>query len=101
MAESKTYRLRQVASKLNVGTSTIADFLQSKGFDVGGNPNAKLTDEQYKILVKQFKDDMELVQEAQERNIGGSHENIVIDSHGQHNKEEEVEEEMDKMLCFA
>ena len=52
MAENKTYRLRQVASKLNVGTSTIADFLKTKGHDVGSSPNTKITQEQYKLLEK-------------------------------------------------
>ncbi len=81
MAE-KTYRLRPVAKKLNVGINTIADFLAKKGFSIDSNPNAKISDEQYKLLIKEYKDDMEVGQEAQEMTIGGSHANVVIDSKG-------------------
>ncbi len=91
MAE-KTYRLRPVAKKLNVGINTIADFLAKKGFDIDSNPNAKISDEQYKLLIKEYKDDMEVGQEAQEMTIGGSHANIVIDSKG--NREDEKQDDL-------
>ena len=96
MAEQKTYRLRQVAKKLNVGVSTIADFLASKGFEVESSPNAKISEEQHRLLIKEYKADMELVQEAQEMTIGGSHNNVVIDS--QNTTEEVQKEEEDDLI---
>ena len=49
-------RLSQLARKLNVGISTIVDFLASKGFKVDGKPNTKITDEQIVLLNKEFAD---------------------------------------------
>ncbi|MBG15354.1 MAG: translation initiation factor IF-2 [Crocinitomicaceae bacterium] len=47
-------RLSKVAKELNVGISTIVDHLQSIGEDVGSNPNAKIGEELYLILLKEF-----------------------------------------------
>jgi translation initiation factor IF-2 len=91
MAE-KTHRLTAVAKKLHVGIKTIADFLTSKGFDTDGKPNAKINDEQYNLLIKEYKADMEVGQEAQEMTIGGSHANVVIDSKG--DREDDKKEDL-------
>jgi translation initiation factor IF-2 len=37
----KTQRLGKVAGELNVGISTLTDFLQSKGVSIDPNPNSK------------------------------------------------------------
>ena len=52
-------RLNKVIRELNVGISTAVEFLQKKGFGtVEADSNAKITDEQYDALVKEFgKDD--------------------------------------------
>ncbi len=52
-------RLSKVIRELNVGISTAVEFLQKKGFGtVEADSNAKITDEQYDALVKEFgKDD--------------------------------------------
>lgn len=47
-------RLSKAAKELNVGMSTIRDFLSKKGFQVDSSPNTKLTDEMYALLVKEF-----------------------------------------------
>ena len=54
MAEEKLMRLSQVARQLNVGISTITESLASKGFKVDSNPNAKITEAQYNLLLKEF-----------------------------------------------
>lgn len=59
-------RLSKVARELNVGTSTIVDFLQSKGFDVESNPNAKLTIEMYDKCVDQYAPDRAAKERSQE-----------------------------------
>ena len=50
-------RLNKVARDLNVGIQTAVEFLQKKGFTVEANPNTKITDEQYALLVKEFSKD--------------------------------------------
>ncbi len=51
-------RLSKVIRDLRVGLPTVVEFLQKKGFgDVEDNPNAKITDEQYEALVKEFDKD--------------------------------------------
>ena len=51
-------RLNKVVRDLNVGIDTVVGYLQKKGFEVDSNPNAKISDEQYDMLVKEFAPDM-------------------------------------------
>lgn len=51
-------KLIQVQRKLNVGINTVVEFLRSKGFAVEDtNPNTRIGDEQYALLVKEFDKD--------------------------------------------
>lgn len=47
-------RLNKVAKELNVSVSTIVDFLKSKGHSIEANPNAKVDDNIYNLLLKEF-----------------------------------------------
>ncbi len=47
-------RLSKAAREFNIGISTIVEFLHKKGHKVDSNPNAKLTDAMYALLVKEF-----------------------------------------------
>ena len=49
-----TIRLNKVTRDLNVGITTVVEFLQKKGYTIEANPNTKITDEQYDLLVKEF-----------------------------------------------
>ena len=52
-------RLNKALKELNVGINTVADFLQRKGLALqDATPNAKISDEQYSLLVKEFGEDM-------------------------------------------
>lgn len=53
----KTHRLGKAAGELNVGISTLVDFLQSKGVKLDPNPNTKLEEHHYDLLRQQFADD--------------------------------------------
>ena len=53
-------RLSKVTKELNVGLQTCVDFLQKKGHTVENSLNAKITDEQYELLVIQFSSDKDL-----------------------------------------
>ena len=48
-------RLNKALKELNVGINTVAEFLQKKGKALqDASPNAKITDEQYKLLMDAF-----------------------------------------------
>ena len=49
-----TIRLNKVTRDLNVGITTVVEFLQKKGHTIEASPNAKITEEQYAELVKEF-----------------------------------------------
>lgn len=60
-------RLNKVTKECNVGIQTAVEFLQKKGFtDVEANPNTKISDEQYQLLVAEFKKDKGLRDDAVE-----------------------------------
>lgn len=51
-------RLNKALKELNVGINTVAAFLQRKGLVLeDASPNAKITDEQYQLLMEAFGDD--------------------------------------------
>ena len=52
-------KLIQVQRKLKVGINTVVEFLRKKGFEVeDNNPNTRIGDEQYALLVKEFGKDL-------------------------------------------
>ena len=52
-------KLIQVQRILNVGINTVVEFLRKKGFEVeDNNPNTRIGDEQYALLVKEFGKDL-------------------------------------------
>ncbi|KAA9340982.1 translation initiation factor IF-2 [Adhaeribacter soli] len=54
MTEEKTMRLNQAAKTLNIGISSVVEFLTLKGFEIENKPTAKITQEQFKLLLKAF-----------------------------------------------
>ncbi len=50
---------------MNVGIATVVEFLQKKGHTVEANPNTKISEEQYAILVKEFSTDKNLRLESE------------------------------------
>lgn len=60
-----TIRLNKVTRDLNVGITTVVDFLQKKGYTVEANPNTKITEEQYAALIKEFSKDKDLKIESE------------------------------------
>ena len=52
-------RLRKAAQEFNVGTSTIIEFLEKKGHPLEDNPNTKIPEDLYELLVVEFKKDRE------------------------------------------
>lgn len=59
-AEKKTLRLSKVARELNVGISTIVEYLNKKGKKIEGSPNTKIDTDVYEMLLKAFPHDREI-----------------------------------------
>jgi translation initiation factor IF-2 len=94
MSEEKMMRLSQVARNLNVGTSTIAEHLAAKGFNIENNPNSKITVEQYNMLLKEFESSASDKKEAANKNIGTKRgDSVVIKSDFPNSKKNKDEEE--------
>lgn len=53
-------RLIKISKDLNVGISSLVEFLHKKGFDVESNPNTKIDNEQFEMLVREFGKDLDI-----------------------------------------
>ena len=53
-------KISKVIKDLNVGRQTIEEFLNKKGIEISSSINAKIEDDVYEMLVKEFKPDMDL-----------------------------------------
>jgi translation initiation factor IF-2 len=94
MSEEKMMRLSQVARNLNVGTSTIAEHLVAKGFNIENNPNSKITVEQYNMLLKEFESSAIDKKEASGLTIGTKRgDSVVVKSDSPNSKKNKDEEE--------
>ncbi len=65
-----TKRLIKIAKELNVGTSTIVDFLTDKGFEIANRPTSLVTDEMYAELLKEFQNSMVVKEQADQLILG-------------------------------
>ena len=66
----KIPRLGKAAGEFNVSIQSAVDLLKKKNFDIENNPNAKLTEEMYDVLIKEFQVFKDSKEEAQKINIG-------------------------------
>ncbi|MHB1146146.1 MAG: translation initiation factor IF-2 [Lutibacter sp.] len=57
MAEDKTLRLNKVLRELNISLDRAVEHLASKGFEIEARPTAKISDEEYEILLDGFQTD--------------------------------------------
>ncbi|MDP1803497.1 MAG: translation initiation factor IF-2 [Bacteroidota bacterium] len=62
---AKTLRLSKVAKEFNLSLGKIVEFLGSKGHKVESNPNAKIGDVEYNLLLKEFSSDKSAREEAE------------------------------------
>ncbi len=60
----KGTRLSKIAREFNVGISTIVEFLNKKGYEVDPNPNTKVTEEIYDILIDEYSADISVKKES-------------------------------------
>ena len=86
--ETKGIRLKKAATELNVGISTLVEYLAKKGHQVETNPNTRLTAEQYDIVAAAFQSERAVKEQADKIEITPSGNNMVIEA----NTEEKTEE---------
>ena len=93
---SKQLRLTKVAKEFNLSLGKIVEFLSSKGKPVENNPNAKIGEEEYSLLLKEFSSDKSAREEAEQvsQTINKvKRETIVLDDKKAKQKEAEKETE--------
>lgn len=98
-----TIRLNKVTRDLNVGITTAVEFLQKKGYTVEANPNTKITEEQYAMLVKEFSTDKNLrleserfIQERQNKDRNKA--SVSIDGYNKKEPEKTVADDVIKTV---
>ena len=60
----KSIRLGKAAGELNVGISTLTEFLASKGVKIDSNPNTKLESDHYQLLQNEFAADQTIKEQS-------------------------------------
>jgi translation initiation factor IF-2 len=62
---TKTLRLSKVAKEFNLSLGKIVEFLGANGHTTDSNPNTKIGDEEYNLLLKEFSSDKTAREEAE------------------------------------
>ncbi len=88
-------RISKVTKEFNLGLDTIVDFLEKNNFKIDRDPNAKITDEMYELLKKEFQPESVKKQEAQEVDLSETRKakesiSLPVDEEPVAPKEEEV-----------
>ena len=89
-------KLSKVTKELNVGLGTVVEYLHKNGFSevADNNPNARISDEQYALLLKAFSKDKGVKKEseivAQRHKERPKNESVVLDSYAQKVAESEL-----------
>ncbi len=74
-------RLSKVAREFNVGINTLVDFLSSKGVQIENNPNSKIDENAYRILLGEFQSEKSVKEESKLVSIGTQKETISLEGH--------------------
>jgi translation initiation factor IF-2 len=99
MSDNKTTRLSKIARELNVGISTIVDFLHKKGVKIDSNPNEKITSEQVELLLKEFSTDLNAKKESEKLNLRNKREKMeTVSLNDVHEPEQEKADEEDEVF---
>ncbi|MGW8179231.1 MAG: translation initiation factor IF-2 N-terminal domain-containing protein, partial [bacterium] len=95
MAERKATRLSKAARELNVGITTIVDFLSKKGHQIDSNPNTKVDPELYDLLLEEYSLDQNVKKESEKltlRTLRERQESISLEDIPDSRDQEETEE---------
>ncbi len=96
-------RLSKIAREFNVGLSTIVEFLHSKGIKISSDPNAKLTDEDYALVAKEFSSDSLVKKESSLVDLKNSRkkkETVTLDEAGNVSTETETQKSEDDFISI-
>ena len=75
-----TVRVKKAATEFNISVQHLVEHLASKGFSVESNPNAKISDEMYQALLRDFGQDKKIKEQAAQIHIGkAGKEDLVLD----------------------
>ena len=94
MLESKATRLSKIAKEFNVGISTIVEFLQKKGHKLDSNPNTKVSEDLYTLLVQEYSSDLNEKKKSESfslKNLRDKKETISIETTPEVEEPEEEE----------
>ena len=69
-------RLIKIAKELNVGTSTIVEYLTESGFEIENKPTFKLSEEMHNALLVKFSNSMAVKEKADKLVIGTRQEEV-------------------------
>ncbi len=97
----KATRLSKAAREFNVGISTIVEFLHKKGFDLDPNPNTKLPNEAYILLVKEYSTDISAKKESEKlvfKDLHKKKESVSIDDVSEKQESEDSEKDQDILV---
>ncbi len=97
----KATRLSKAAREFNVGISTIVEFLHKKGFDLDPNPNTKLPNEAYILLVKEYSTDISAKKESEKlvfKDLHKKKESVSIEDVPEKPETEESEKDNDVLV---
>ena len=87
-------RLSKIAKELNVGISTVVDFLEKKGHSIPDDPNHKISDDEEIMLYQEFSKDKKMridsERVSQQRQIKEKKESVSIEGFDLPKKEEEI-----------
>jgi len=87
-------RLSKAAREFNIGIATVLDFLTKKGYKLDRDPNGKLSQEMYNLLLQEFASEKHVKEEAKKIGLQfGAHETITIEDKRQTIEELEREQE--------
>ncbi|MBE0648517.1 MAG: translation initiation factor IF-2 [Bacteroidales bacterium] len=90
-------RLSKAAREFNIGISTVLEFLNKKGFKLDRDPNAKLSQEMYSLLMSEFASEKHVKEEAKKIGLQfGGNETITIAD--KRDAFEDQEKEMDDLM---
>ena len=84
-------RLSKVARELNVGISTIVDFLNEQGNEVSSSPNTKIDENLYMLLLQEFQSEKFKKEKADQVRIEQTERKVISIKKEEQPKKEEVE----------
>jgi len=84
-------RLSKVARELNVGISTIVEFLNEQGEEVSSNPNTKIDENLYMLLLQEFQSEKFKKEKADQVRIEQTERKVISIKKEDSPKKEEVE----------